>query len=98
VLRDDVAWVRERVAEVRALRGWFAARLEEAGYEVLDSQANFVAVVVHDAVRELERLLPAGVLARAYTALPVFGDLFRVTIGPRAQLDEALALLTEAAS
>jgi len=33
------------------------------------------------------------VLARAYTALPVFGDLVRITIGPRAQLDEAFELL-----
>lgn len=94
VLRDDVAWVRERVAEVRALRAWFAARLADAGFEVLDSQANFVAVLVDDAVRLLEQVLAAGVLARAYTALPVFDDLFRVTIGPRAQLDEALELLT----
>jgi histidinol-phosphate aminotransferase len=95
VLREDVAWVRERVAEVKTLRTWFTSRLTEAGFEVLDSQANFVAVIVDDAVRLLERLLPAGVLARAYTSLPVFGDVFRITIGPRPQLDEALALLTE---
>lgn len=94
VLRDDVAWVRERVGEVRALRTWLTQRLTEAGFEVLDSQANFVAVLVEDAPRLLERLLPAGVLARAYSALPVFGDVFRITIGPRPQLDEALALLT----
>lgn len=98
VLREDVAWVRERVAEVRTLRSWLTSRLTDAGFEVLDSQANFVAVLVDDAVRLLERLLPAGVLARAYTSLPVFGDIFRITIGPRPQLDEALALLTEAAS
>ena len=94
VLRDDVAWVRERVGEVRALRTWLTQRLTEAGFEVLDSQANFVAVLVEDAPRLLERLLAAGVLARAYSALPVFGDVFRITIGPRPQLDEALALLT----
>ncbi|HEV3328648.1 MAG TPA: histidinol-phosphate transaminase [Acidimicrobiales bacterium] len=98
VLRDDVAWVRERVGEVRALRQWLTSRLVDAGFEVLDSQANFVAVLVEDATRLLDRLLPAGVLARAYTALPVFGDVFRITIGPRPQLDEALGLLTEEAS
>jgi histidinol-phosphate aminotransferase len=94
VLRDDLAWVRERAGEVRTLRTWFTSRLVDAGFQVLDSQANFVAVLVDDAVRLLERLLPAGVLARAYTSLPVFGDVFRITIGPRPQLDEALALLT----
>lgn len=98
VLRDDVAWVRERVAEVRALRSWFSARLADAGFEVLKSQANFVALLVDDALVLFERLLAAGVLARAYRSLPVFGDVIRVTIGPRAQLDEALGLLTKASS
>jgi histidinol-phosphate aminotransferase len=97
VLRDDVAWVRERVSEVRTLRTWFTSRLVEAGFEVLDSQANFVAVLVDDAPRLLERLLPGGVLARAYASLPVFGDVFRLTIGPRPQLEEALELLTGSA-
>jgi histidinol-phosphate aminotransferase len=95
VLRDDLGWVEDRVAEVRALRGWFAAALTDAGYEVLDSQANFVAVLVDDATATFERLLEAGVLARAYPGLEVFGDLVRVTIGPRVELEEALTLLTE---
>ena len=94
VLRDDTAWVDARVGEVRALRGWLTSGLRDGGFEVLESQANFVAVLVDDATALLERLLAAGVLARAYASLPVFGDLLRVTVGPRAQLDEALGLLT----
>jgi histidinol-phosphate aminotransferase len=93
VLRHDLDWVRDRVAEVRALRDDFAARLGVHGLEVIASEANFVAVLVEDATRVRDRLLEAGVLARAYTALPVFGDLVRVTIGPREQLDEAFELL-----
>jgi histidinol-phosphate aminotransferase len=95
VLREDEGWVEDRVAEVRALRAWFGAALRDAGFEVLDSQANFVAVLVDDATATFERLLDAGVLARAYPGLEVFGDLLRVTIGPRGELEEALALLTE---
>lgn len=98
VLRDDVAWVRERVAEVRSLRSWFTGRLRDAGFEVLESQANFVALLVDDATGLFERLLAAGVLARAYRSLPVFGDVVRITIGPRTQLDEALELLSEGGS
>jgi histidinol-phosphate aminotransferase len=97
VLRSDVAWAHDRVAEVRALRAWFAGELEAAGLHVLDSSANFVAILVEDAAGTLERLLAHGVLARAYPSLPVFGDLVRVTIGPRPLLEEALEFLKEEA-
>ncbi len=93
VLRHDLGWVADRVAEVRALRAWFAGALTATGHEVLPSAANFVAVLVRDATATVERLLARGVLARAYPSLPVFGDLVRVTIGPRALLEEALELL-----
>jgi histidinol-phosphate aminotransferase len=93
VLRDDLDWVRDRIDEVRALRDDFTARLAAGGLTPLRSEANFVAVLVDDATRVRDELLAAGVLARAYTSLPVFGDLVRVTIGPRSQLDEALELL-----
>ena len=92
-LREDRAWVDARVAEVRSLRRWLADELRGAGLEVLDSQANFVAVLVEGAAALRDRLLEADVLVRAYTALPVFGDLLRITIGPRPQLEEALAAI-----
>jgi histidinol-phosphate aminotransferase len=93
VLGEDTAWVASRVAEVRSLRAWLTGELRAAGLRVLDSEANFVAVLVDDAVALRDRLLQAGVLCRAYAGLPVFGDLIRVTIGPRSLLDEALAAI-----
>jgi histidinol-phosphate/aromatic aminotransferase/cobyric acid decarboxylase-like protein len=93
VLERDSDWVRDRVHEMRALRDDFASRLVAHGLDALRSEANFVAVLVDDATKVRDQLLAAGVLARAYTALPVFGDLVRVTVGPRAQLDEAFELL-----
>jgi histidinol-phosphate aminotransferase len=93
VLAGDGAWVADRVEEVRSLRAWFTGELRALGFEVLSSAANFVAVLVGDAVGVLERLLAHGVLVRAYPSLPVFGDLVRVTIGPRPLLEEALELL-----
>lgn len=95
VLREDAAWVAARVAEVRSLRAWLTAELRSAGLRVLDSEANFVAVLVDDAVELRDRLLARGVLCRAYAGLPVFGDLLRVTIGPRSLLDGALAAIIE---
>ncbi|HUD69075.1 MAG TPA: histidinol-phosphate transaminase [Acidimicrobiales bacterium] len=93
VLERDGDWVHDRVIEMRALRDDFTARLVAQGLDALRSEANFVAVLVDDATKVRDQLLAAGVLARAYTSLPVFGDLVRVTIGPRAQLDEAFELL-----
>lgn len=96
VLRCDGAWVDERVADVVALRDGFAQRLRDEGLEVLGSSANFVAVAVDDAADVLERMLARGVLVRAYPALPVVGDLIRITIGPAPMLDEALDALLAA--
>jgi histidinol-phosphate aminotransferase len=93
VLEHDLDWVHDRIAEVRALRDDFTSQLATHGLAALRSEANFVAVLVEDATKVRDQLLAAGVLARAYTSLPVFGDLVRVTIGPRVQLDEALGLL-----
>ena len=89
VLRRDSGWVRERTAEVRELRDAFAARLAAAGFDVMASSANFVAVLVDDAQRIFEAMLDRGVLVRAYRGLPVFGDLVRITIGPQPLLDQA---------
>ena len=93
VLKHDLDWVQARIDEVRTLRDEFTSRLLTEGLRPLRSEANFVAILVDDATKVRDQLLEAGVLARAYTSLPVFGDLVRVTIGPRAQLDEALGLL-----
>ncbi|HEY8080809.1 MAG TPA: aminotransferase class I/II-fold pyridoxal phosphate-dependent enzyme, partial [Acidimicrobiales bacterium] len=96
VLEADLAWVRERIAEVVALRDAFSSRLRAAGHDALASSANFVAVRVDDAVGVLERMLADGVLVRAYPALPVFGDLVRITVAPQVQLDEAFEALEAA--
>jgi histidinol-phosphate aminotransferase len=96
VLRDDEDWVQGRVAEARALRDWFSERLVALGFDVLASSANFVAIRVADAAGVFDLMLAHGVLVRAYTALPVFGDLVRITIGPKELLDEALEALEAA--
>jgi histidinol-phosphate aminotransferase len=93
VLEHDLDWVRDRIAEVRTLRDELTTRLIDHGLRVISSEANFVAVLVDDAMKVRDGLLEAGVLARAYSSLPVFGDLVRITIGPRDQLDEAFELL-----
>jgi len=97
-LRDGTGWVRERVAEVRTLRADFTSRLRGAGFRVLDSEANFVAVLVDDARGVFDAMLAREVLVRAYADLEVLGDLVRITIGPAALLDEAYDALVAATS
>ena len=96
VLRDDVEWVRARIDEVRELRAAFTTRLASAGFEVLHSDANFVAVLVDDAPGAFARMRDREVLVRAYASLAVFGDLLRITVAPTALLDEAFDALVDA--
>jgi histidinol-phosphate aminotransferase len=98
VLREDAGWLEGRVAEVRSLRDELARRLAAAGFHVLQSQANFVAIVVDDAAAVVDSMIERGVLARAYPSLRVFGDLVRITVPNASQLDETFAALVDATS
>ena len=88
--------MEENVARVRAGRERLAHGLEDLGFAVTDSQANFVwathATASHEAV--YERLKEAGVLVR-YMQYPDWGDGIRVTVGTDDQIGALLALLPD---
>ena len=60
VLREDRDWVRDRVGRCEVCERGASGALADAGFEVLESSANFVAFLVEDATAVLERLLDAG--------------------------------------
>jgi histidinol dehydrogenase len=95
-LEHDREWVTARIDEVRAERERFAAALRAIGMSPLPSDANFVLVPVADAVGTARRMREHGVAVRPFPGLVRFGDALRVTIGPRAMMDAALAALREA--
>src|SRR3954449_7491476 len=89
---DDQAWLAETRAAILATRGRLTAALKEIGFEVTDSQANFVwcthpSVAAEHIYRELKQ---AGILVR-YMLYPGWGDGLRITVGTDEQVDACLS-------
>jgi histidinol-phosphate aminotransferase len=81
-LRNDGAWMRARADEAIANRERVVSALRACGLQPLDSRGNFVCVPVSNARAMAAQLAERGVAVRAFTALPVFGDVLRVGMGP----------------
>jgi histidinol-phosphate aminotransferase len=89
---DDQAWLAENRAMILATRARMTDALRELGFDVLDSQANFVwcthgGTPVEPVYRELKQ---AGVLVR-YMLYAGWGDGLRITVGTDEQVDACLA-------
>ena len=91
---DDQAWLRENVDKVRATRQHLADGLQELGFSVLPSQANFVwcTHANHAAVALYERLKQNRVLVR-YMVYPGWQEGLRISVGTEEQVAALLALL-----
>ncbi|MCJ8504618.1 histidinol-phosphate transaminase [Kocuria flava] len=92
---DAAGELRERAAAVAAERRRVVDALRAAGWELPESQANFVWLRAGDALREaltgaFDR---AGVLVRAYTS-----DGVRITLADPATNDRVLAVLADRAA
>jgi histidinol-phosphate aminotransferase len=92
---DDQAWLSENRAKILATRGRLSGRLRELGFQVVDSQANFVwAAHPTRKHRELyEQLKAAQVLVR-YMNYAGWGDGIRISVGSDEQIDALLSLLS----
>lgn len=92
----DQNWLRENVAKVRQTRARLAATLEDLGFAVTDSQANFVWATHPTAPHRsiYDWLKQGGVLVR-YMAYPDWGDGLRITVGTEEQIDAFLTLLAD---
>ncbi len=92
---DDQAWLAENRAKILATRGRLTARLRELGFQVVDSQANFLwATHASRKHRELyEQLKQAQVLVR-YMNYAGWGDGIRISVGTDEQIDALLTLLS----
>jgi histidinol-phosphate aminotransferase len=100
---DDQAWVRQNVARIRATRGRLTQSLRLCGFDVVDSQANFVwATRGEGRHRELyERLKQRKILVR-YMRFPNAGtqasgelDGLRITVGTDDEIDGLIAALKD---
>ncbi len=92
---DDQAWLRENVAKIRTTRGRLASQLEEMGFSVVPSQANFVWCTHPEQSAETiyEQLKRNRVLVR-YMNYPGWGAGLRISVGTDDQIDALLTLLS----
>jgi histidinol-phosphate aminotransferase len=89
---DDQAWLDETRGQILATRSRMTNALREIGFNVVDSQANFVwcthnGTPVEPIYRALKQ---AGILVR-YMLYPGWGDGLRITVGTDEQVDACLA-------
>jgi histidinol-phosphate aminotransferase len=92
---DDQAWLAENRAKILATRSRLTGRLNELGFAVVESQANFVwATHQRTAAKDLyEQLKAAQVLVR-YMNYAGWGDGIRISVGTDEQIDALLTLLS----
>jgi len=103
-LGGDLAWVRERVEDVVALRARLTDALRALGIDALPSRANFVLAPLPDAPQVAAALRARGIAVRPFEALAApagtplaatRGSAVRITIGPWPLLERALGALRE---
>lgn len=92
---DDADWLMQTRARIIDSRALLTAGLQERGFEVLPSQANFVFArhPAHDGAQLAAQLREHRILVRQFARPQRIADFLRVTIGTPDQCDALLAAL-----
>ena len=91
---NDEAYFTECIRRIRRTRERLLAALDELGFEVEPSAANFLFARCHNTQLVYEQLKQKGVLVRWFNTPPVDRGV-RITIGTDAQVDALLEKLSE---
>ena len=93
---DAESYYQEKCREIEETRAWATAQLEELGFTVLPSKANFIFVETDKMDGgELYRMLKTkGILVRHFTN-PRICQFNRVTIGTKAQMQTLIDTVKE---
>ena len=93
---SDQPYLKSNVEKIKSERDRLTQQLRLMGFEVPDSQTNFILVQYREKNAEdiHEKLKQKNIYVR-YFALPGLGDKLRITIGTPQQNDTLLAALTE---
>ena len=88
------AWFEATRARIIASRRRMTAALEQLGFEVLPSSANFVFArhPLRSGASLYDDLRQAGILVRHFN-LPRIADFLRITVGTDSQIDEMIRVL-----
>ncbi|UCE91923.1 MAG: histidinol-phosphate aminotransferase family protein [Methanobacteriota archaeon] len=91
---DNIKWMTEKVAEMKAERSYLAGKLNSLGFIVQASECNFLLckspVEGPGLVKDLRE---RGIAIRDCGAYPMLKDHVRVTIGPRPMMARFLEVL-----
>jgi histidinol-phosphate aminotransferase len=93
---DDVAHFEQTRRAVIDTREGLSLQLEDLGFQVLPSQANFLFVThpAHDAAALAAGLRAEGVLVRHFPKLPRIAQYLRISIGTPGQCEKMLKALS----
>ena len=93
---DAESYYQEKCREIEATRAWTTAQLEELGFEVLPSKANFIFVKTDkmDGGELYKKLKEKGILVRHFTN-PRICQYNRVTIGTKQQMQTLIDTVKE---
>ena len=93
---SDLDWMRANVAKVVKTRGETATELRRRGWDVPDSQSNFLfAKPAHRPAAEIfEELRQRNIFVRYFPG-PATGDRLRITVGTDADMHTLLTTLEE---
>jgi histidinol-phosphate aminotransferase len=94
-LEQDDEWMRQHAAEAVECRERAVSALRSFGLAPLDSRGNFVCVPVPDACKAAEQLAARGIAVRAFSALPVYGDVLRAGMAPWPVVEQFVRALRE---
>jgi histidinol-phosphate aminotransferase len=91
---EDQAWLNETRSQILATRARMTESLRAMGFQVVDSQANFV-LCTHEStpVEPIYREMKQGGILVRYMLYPGWGDGLRITVGTDEQVDACLGML-----
>ena len=93
---DDQRWLLENRAKIIATRVKLTASLRELGFNVVDSQANFVwAIHPTQSAQSLYEGLKARQILVRYMQYPGWGDGLRISVGTDEQIDACVSVLRQ---
>jgi histidinol-phosphate aminotransferase len=88
---EDRDYLKKTVGDIIAEKAWLIKALQEMGWEVRDTPANWVLVNFADAAAAItERLFHQKILIKNLSAIPLLSGWCRISIGTR---EEHLQLL-----
>jgi len=93
---EDYGWMRANVARIRATRARLSAALQDLGYDVYPSQANFVVARRRGVSQQpLYEWLKARRILVRYFSEPELSDCVRISIGSDEETDQLLAAVRQ---